>query len=377
MTHGEFTHIDLFSGIGGFALAARWTGFKTIVFCEKDEWCQRILAKNFGAVVCNGDRCERTRSVSYQSPNETVPKRAANPCSIALSMANAASEQTFRQGQAGFQSVIAQCHPPIIPDIHDFDGTQYRGATLLTGGFPCQPFSCAGKRGGKNDDRFLWPEMVRVVAEARPTWFTGENVRGIVTMELDRVLSDLEGIGYACWPVIIPACAVDARHRRDRVWIVAHSERFGWRGRRDGNEVWDDGKIQTAGSCATDKQKDVADIQKSGLEGADAKGKICPTGRIAKRSCTMADSLKQQWNRWGDGIGWWEREPLETLRDARRNGRQEDGLPTTESLLGRVAHGIPNRVDRLKGLGNAIVPQVAAELMRMIVEVEHEFQSSP
>ena len=109
----------------------------------------------------------------------------------------------------------------IHSDISDFAGTAYRGVSLITGGFPCQPFSVAGKRGGAADDRAIWPQMFRVISEARPAWVLGENVPGIIPMELDNVCYlDLEGIGYATRTFVIPACAVDARHRRDRVWVV-------------------------------------------------------------------------------------------------------------------------------------------------------------
>jgi len=160
------THIDLFSGIGGFALAARWTGFRTVAFCECEPYAKRVLRKHWPDV-------------------------------------------------------------PIHDDVRSFPGERYAGATLLTGGFPCQPFSLAGKRAGEKDDRFLWPAMVAVIEAVRPAWIIGENVPGIVTMELDRCASDLEAQGYAVWPVIVPACAVDARHRRDRVWIMANRQRKG------------------------------------------------------------------------------------------------------------------------------------------------------
>lgn len=113
-------------------------------------------------------------------------------------------------------------------DIRDFDGSEFAGKIdIVSGGFPCQPFSVAGQRRGKKDDRALWGEMLRVVRSIRPTWVVGENVAGIVSLELDAVLSDLEGIGYTCQAFVVPACAVGALHRRDRVWIIAHANRPG------------------------------------------------------------------------------------------------------------------------------------------------------
>jgi DNA (cytosine-5)-methyltransferase 1 len=157
------THLDLFSGIGGFALAAGWAGFETVGFCDNEPYAQAVLKKHW--------------------PNV-----------------------------------------PIHGDIKALDGTAYRGVTLLTGGFPCQPFSNAGKRRGKDDDRYLWPQMLRVIQEARPAWIVGENVVGIIGLALDQVCSDLEACGYEVEPIIIPACGVDAPHRRDRIWIVGNSK---------------------------------------------------------------------------------------------------------------------------------------------------------
>lgn len=157
-----YDHVDLFSGIGGFGLGLERSGFKTVVFCEQDKFCHKVLNKNFPGV-------------------------------------------------------------PIEPDIKTFDGTKYAGAFILTGGFPCQPFSCAGKRKGKEDDRALWPEMFRVIQEVRPRWIIGENVAGFIGMGLDSCISDLEREGYTVQAFTIPACSVNAPHRRDRVWIVANS----------------------------------------------------------------------------------------------------------------------------------------------------------
>ncbi len=136
MTNEERTHIDLFSGIGGFALAAQWAGFRTVCFVEIDKYCQKVLVKNFLADAVRGrgaSQCETGRQVRELSRH--------------------------RPGDSGT--------PIIHSDIFDFDGTAYRGADLLTGGFPCQPYSVAGKRRGAADDRAIWPEMFRVIKEAR------------------------------------------------------------------------------------------------------------------------------------------------------------------------------------------------------------------
>ena len=187
------THLDLFSGIGGFALAAQWNGFRTVAFCEKEPYAQQVLRERFRGV-------------------------------------------------------------PIHADICTLNGADYRGVALVTGGFPCQPFSVAGKRRGKEDDRHLWPEMLRVIAQARPAWVVGENVAGIINMELDSVLSDLESEGYAARPFVIPACGVDAKHRRNRVWIVAKSnaERCGRRAHDQGQETPERIGHQETGAMAHD-----------------------------------------------------------------------------------------------------------------------------
>lgn len=158
------THGSLFSGIGGFDLAADWCGWKNIFQVEKDRFCRKILRKNFPQV---------------------------------------------KQ----------------FSDIFKFDGKQYAGQIdVISGGFPCQPFSIAGKRRGENDDRYLWDQMLRVITEIKPDWIVGENVPGIISMALDKVLTDLEDADYTTGTIIIPACAINAPHRRDRVWILANAK---------------------------------------------------------------------------------------------------------------------------------------------------------
>src|SRR5690242_18751328 len=234
MTNTFLTHVDLFSGIGGFALAARWAGFQTVAFVEIDDYARAILKKNF---MADGE-------------NVRLQRVGAGRVEIT---------RTYEQSELSLRS-----SPRLYTDIRDFDGAAYRGATLLTGGFPCQPFSQAGKRAGTADDRHLWPEMHRVIGECHPAWVVAENVAGIVTMELDNVLSDLEGEGYAVCPFIIPACAVDARHRRDRVWIVGHANGAGL------SERWRAEPVRAPQSAAQCGSEDVADAAPRGIRCGEA-----------------------------------------------------------------------------------------------------------
>jgi len=324
----RLTHIDLFAGIGGFSLASRWAGFRTIAFCEKDEWCQKILAKNFGAVVANTEGRENHGRKSKIMGSKTESGGCINPAA-----------------DIGRENGCI----PLYPDIHTFPGHLYRGATLLTGGFPCQPFSCAGKRAGKEDDRDLWPFMFDVIKDARPTWIIGENVAGFVKMELDRSISDLESEGYSVRTFIIPACAVDAKHRRSRVWIVAYANDTG-RGERWGAEP-----IRAQLNTVKCSGQDVADGQEQRLERPDATGATCAEGRIAE-CCQWP--VEPGLGVLSDGLpprlaGWckWPEEPAE---------------------VPRVAVGVQDRVNKLKGLGNAIVPQVAYEIINALARVERE-----
>lgn len=244
------THVDLFSGIGGFALACRWAGIKTVAFCEIDAFCQKVLKKNFPGV-------------------------------------------------------------PVYDDIKTFN---YAGEPpfVLTGGFPCQPFSSSGhKRGPCGDDRYLWPQMLEVIRRANPRWVVAENVTGIDNsshLVLDTLLADLERIQYETGIVEIPACAVNAPHKRMRVFILAHAKVFGQKPDQQEPEI-----LQTQG-----------------------KDRTGPSG--------------------GVGSAWWN--------DGKRS------LWESEPDIYRVADGIPNWMDRNGHLGNAIVPQVAYEIIRAIVEVD-------
>ncbi len=292
------THLDLFSGIGGFAIAAQACGYTTIGFCEKEPYAQQILKERFGAVLADADNNGRDTQRIQSGANRSK-----------------------REGTAGLASA-SRC-PRLHDDIFTLNGADYAGVDLLTGGFPCQPFSVAGKRKGAADERALWPEMLRVIDGAKPAWIIGENVAGIVTMELDNILSDLEAIGYSAWPLVIPACAVDARHRRDRVWIVANATRELQHGR---------GQSRNGRGQHPDGGEDVAHAHSASPQGNER----------AERGASQRANP-------GEHCQW-----------------RDEGEWFAESGMGRVAHGIPNRAHRLRGLGNAIVPQVAYEIIRAI-----------
>lgn len=188
------THIDLFSGIGGFALAAQkvWgEEYKNLLFCDYDKFCQNVIRKNFPGSIIFGDIRELTAG-SY------VERLLEGKSEINATKRNEALSRSAKRLKVD----------------------------LLTGGFPCQPFSQAGQRKGTADDRYLWPEMLRVIQEFSPRWIIGENVGGLVTwsdgLVLRQVFTDLEGEGYEVQAFIIPAVSVNAPHRRDRVWIIAH-----------------------------------------------------------------------------------------------------------------------------------------------------------
>lgn len=321
---GMLRVLDLFSGIGGFSLGLERTGgFKTVAFCEIDPYCQQVLAK----------------------------------------------------------------HWPNVPIYNDVRTLKYDGPVdVICGGYPCQPFSVAGKRQGETDDRHLWPQMFRLVQECRPTWVIGENVAGHITMGLDDVLSDLEGAGYACRAFVIPACAVDAKHRRDRVWIVANA-----RERRRGEpEEWQGQQSGRAEAVSAGLAADA--YHKRELQ--PERGEQKEWGRIGVRSQEdMAHSgCRDGEGTWREECGSpfptrWKPEPsVGQLADG-ISGRLDGGrlgetdVPQGRTHAGRdvghcwlqepdiprVAAGVKDRVHRLRALGNAVVPQVVEMIGRAIL----------
>lgn len=273
-------HIDLFSGIGGFSLAAQrvWGNEHNIVaFVEQDRFCQKVLNKHWPLV-------------------------------------------------------------PIFSDIHDYKPEQSKAIDILTAGVPCQPASVAGKRRGKEDDRWLWPEAHRIVRETLPEWIIFENPSGILTLnnglEFDNLLSELETEGYETQTFIIPACGVDARHRRYRVWIIAHFDSL---------------------RCNKSFSK---------RHTVQRKNETCDeTGNCDNEASTNTDT--QHGNNGGSKAG-----KIPQLKEA---GIFKGKQWQLEPDVAGVVHGVSTKLDkhRIAALGNAIVPQVVEVIMRGINESSH------
>jgi DNA (cytosine-5)-methyltransferase 1 len=348
----DLTHLSLFTGIGGIDLAAEWAGFETVGQCEFADFPTKVLEKHWP----NVPRWRDIRTLTKESFHE----------------------------RTGLHTV-----------------------ELISGGFPCQPFSVAGKRKGEEDDRFLWPEMLRVISQLKPTWVLGENVAGIVNMALDQVLSDLENIGYETQPFLIPACGVDAPHRRYRVFIVAYSKSHHNRSQGCGmdgerQETFKNREGLRPKSCGS--SKDVAYTNSDGLHrgtgeetqercysnqidssfsesgnvsntnGKRFKGRGCkkPARQriISRYNKISADTASQRLPG--------SREPVKSVHTEKDRERKAskpfnvclgDQWPA-EPKLGRVANGIANRVDRLKSLGNMVVPQQVYPILKYIAGIE-------
>jgi len=326
--------LDLFSGIGGFSLGLERTGhYETVAFCEIDKYCKLILKKHWKGIKIYDDVKEITKE---------------------------------RLEADGIQ----------IPEI-------------ITGGFPCQSFSVAGKQKGTDDSRYLWPEMFRIIKIFKSKFVIGENVRGIVNIEngmvFETVCTDLESEGYEVQPFLIPAAGIGAPHRRDRIWFiairedVAHAKSYGSSGKLRNlpkeNEKLTQSKKQhekktrkfiNAGSADVananvnrEKWNQPEDGQRSGTQQSSEDVADAITGNVEagrQRRGTLRTGHQE-----------------ERLSDHVASGGETQGQSTwwnVEPNVGRVAHGVSGRIHRLKGLGNAIVPRIAEEIGRAIIKAE-------
>ena len=288
-------HLGLFEGIGGFSLAAQWMGWKTIGWCEWDPFCQEVLRKNFPEVIA--------------------------------------------ENQHG--------------DITKTDFTKYRGTVdILTGGFPCQPYSSAGKRLGTADSRHLWPEMLRAIREVQPRYIVGENVRGLTNwnggLVFDQVQADLEAEGYEVLPFLLPACGVNAPHRRDRIWFVAYSNKCAKKssGKSD--------RIIGEGSNYNDEQKERGEQAEQYFGCSDVLQVEPITNSERKRQSKQRQPIASMYS--------------ETHKEWKASWSYDDGRWPTQSPICSGNDGLPTGLVRsaIKAGGNAIVPQVAYQIYKAI-----------
>lgn len=336
-------HIGLFEGIGGFSLAARWMGWETIAWCEWNEFGQKVLKHHFPKATPHGD-------------------------------------------------------------ITKTDFTIYAGkCDILTGGFPCQPYSAAGKRLGKEDDRHLWPEMLRAIREIQPGWVVGENVRGLTNWNggvvFDEVQADLEAEGYEVLPFLLPACAVNAPHRRDRIWFVAYNNDTGTnigsgidrnrQAENEGRQGQPQPEYRTDGRDGVTAYTQNKSKRKSGGNNSGRctdefephnRDKVRnSTGSISEvRDASNTDSKRHEKQQFASIADRQKRQYCKT--DFTAQPGSWSNFPTQSPICSRD-DGIPGGLDgitfskwrneSIKAYGNAIVPQVALQIFKAIEQYEN------
>jgi DNA (cytosine-5)-methyltransferase 1 len=317
------THLDLFSGIAGFTIAAHWAGFRTIGFSEIDPFCCKVLAQHWPEITNYGD-------IRYTRNFEPLRGRI----------------------------------------------------TVLSAGVPCQPASLAGQRKGSRDDRWLWTATLDVVERVRPAWCIFENPPGILSLgEFGGVLLRLGTLGYAVRAFSVPANAVGAKHLRYRVFIVAHSSSGGL---SEGGIVGSDkptaeqgcesliGQSGSASAAVAQSQRERHNWRTNGWgastgPGASVKlaGASCDTEALADTNSPEWRSPQSRGHEYNGQTPGWAEGPNRPL-----GGSRPGGFRLTQSPLRRRIDGIPDRSHRLKALGNAVVPAQAFPFFEAIYQVE-------
>jgi DNA (cytosine-5)-methyltransferase 1 len=339
------THIDLFSGIGGFALACKWNGIKTVQFVEIDQRCREFLSKTWPGVPIHDDIKTFHRGVADTGRKQ----HSKHP-----------SEQ---EGRCEISGLITGNEQHEMGGRGSNDKTD-RPVFILTGGVPCQPASRAGKQRGCEDDRWLWQETIRVLAEVRPTWALFENPPGIGDVGLAGILSEVEACGYEVRVVGVPACAVGSPQIRMRYWIVAHRNEQGHEEREMQQEISGEAGYGNKGENAwMDDEVCLADAEINGI-GAG----LCHNGSEEKRGYFASDSHWESYTWLPCADGKVRRSPDDSIRMAH-------GLPV-ELLeeLGTEGRQTPEECEPhrsiLGALGNSIIPQVAARIIEAIIDAE-------
>ena len=331
-------HLDLFSGIGGFSLGLESSGLcETAAFCDWEPYCQKVLKKHWPHVPVYGN----IKELNY--------------------------ERLKADG------------------IKDID--------IITGGYPCQPFSVAGRKKGEQDERHLWPEYFRLVQELRPTFVIGENVGGHVKLGLDTVLEDLASEGYSARTFSISASSVGANHQRERVWIIAYSDDLGRYDRlynREGRPIQDNQEWNLTQS-EQEWHRRINRARETGETLENARRQLWPwtfeqgenadeirqghahqserSGSASQSHVADSESCEGNVNEANSGNGG---QSEETIFGERSGFPTGETWWSTEPDVGRVADGIPQRVDRLKCLGNSVVPMIPYLIGKSILEL-YEF----
>ena len=320
-------HGSLFSGIGGFDLAAEWMGWENVFHCEWNDFGQKILKHHF------------PETDSYSDITKT--------------------------------------------DFRKYEGT----IDIISGGFPCQPFSLAGKRKGTEDERYLWHEMLRAVQEIKPKFVIAENVYGIVNIDgglvFEQVCLDLEAEGYEVQAFVIPACAKDAPHRRDRVWFVAYSSRYGGqKNTKRQQSTNEENKKQPKRLHNSRTSSNTHEELRERRNECDSKGRQNKRGGVEPLACNKQGETSSN----ASDKGLQRSEEKRNFRESREKRNELTTRPLcpnweefpTESPLCRRDDGLPEKLDgitfpkwrseSIKAYGNAIVPQVAFEIFKALNE---------
>ena len=294
-------HGSLFSGIGGFDLAAKWMNWNNVFQVENNPFCKKILQQHYQTSL-------------------------------------------------------------LYDDIHDFNGHQFTGKIdVISGGFPCQPYSIAGKREGKNDKRHLWPQMFRIIREIKPTWVVGENVRGLVNwsngMVFKEIQDNLESEGYEVLPFILPASGVNAPHQRYRLWIIAHNNNI----KRGLLREWET-EITRSGENATNS----IGFGQSTIN--------CSPEYIIPINEQIQTPNNTDQKRWDEFIN-----ATFTNKQKFLGGRSYDVWDewTAEPPVCGMDDGVPNRIHRIEALGNAVVPQIVYRIYNTIQLLTHGPRHQP
>ncbi|MCC8169666.1 MAG: DNA (cytosine-5-)-methyltransferase [Oscillospiraceae bacterium] len=323
--HKELTHLSLFSGIGGIDLAAEAAGFKTVCQCEWADYPTSVLEKRW----------------------PDVPR---------FWNINTLTKEGFLE-KTGRDTV-----------------------TLISGGFPCQPFSFAGKRKGFDDTRYLWPEMVRVISELHPHWVLGENVSGFINVGLDKTIFDLERAGYAVQTFVYPAVAVGAWHERTRTFIIAADVSYSACLRQT------HGKGRGASECVPVGKRDIPqnELERHEMEPAAVGGGVLPdtdsVGRVPIDTQAVGVQRPNGDGKLGDADNTSGTAGVGRRGAQSRLGGMVNGFPTEmdghklwqrepEGVL-RITENTKERAARLKTLGNAVCPPQVFPILKCIADIE-------